>query len=167
MNWYAVYTKSRFEKKVYTLLTEQSIEAYLPMQKKLHQWSDRKKWIESPLITSYVFVHITEKEYYHVLNVPGVVCYVTFSGKAASIQDYEINTLKRLLSSNTEIELSKDKLQPGELIEISAGSLMGIQGELVEYKGEKKIVIRVGNTGHSLLLTISSAHLRRLHSTES
>lgn len=161
MNWFAIYTKSKFEKKVHALLLEQAIEAYLPLQKKLHQWSDRKKWVESPLINSYVFVRITEKDYFRVLNTPGVVCYVTFSGKAAPIRDSEIDILKRILATDVELELSREDLQVGEGIEIIAGRLLGLQGELVEYKGSKRVVVRIGDTRHSLLLTIPTNFLRR------
>ncbi|MDO1449784.1 UpxY family transcription antiterminator [Rhodocytophaga aerolata] len=161
MNWFAIYTKSKFEKKVYSLLLEQSIEAYLPLQKKLHQWSDRKKWIECPLINSYVFVRITEKDYFRVLNTPGVVCYVTFSGKAAPIRDAEIDILKRILSADVELKFSTEDLQIGEEVEIISGKLLGLQGELVEYKGGKRVIVRIGNTGHNLLLTIPTNHLRR------
>ena len=59
-NWYALYTFPRFEKKVYKRLVERGIEAYLPLQKKLRKWKDRKKWIEEPLIRSYIFVKISE-----------------------------------------------------------------------------------------------------------
>jgi transcription antitermination factor NusG len=161
MNWFAVYTKSRFEKKVYSHLSEQSIEAYLPLQKKLRQWSDRKKWIEEPLISSYVFVRITEKEYFRVLNTPGVVCYVSFSGKAAPIRDAHIETLKKILATGSEFELTSEKIQPGESVEIVVGRLLGTQGELIQYKGNTKVLIRIGDTGHSLVLTIPVNHLRR------
>ena len=43
-NWFAIRVKSRSEKKVYADLAEQNIEAYLPLQRKLRVWSDRKKW---------------------------------------------------------------------------------------------------------------------------
>ena len=61
--WYAIYTKSRNEKKVSSLLAEQDIEHYLPLVKKIRQWSDRRKTVEEPLFSSYIFVHITEKEH--------------------------------------------------------------------------------------------------------
>ena len=56
--WYAVHVMPRWEKKVYTALLEQHIETYAPLQKRLKQWSDRKKWVEEPVIRSYVFVKI-------------------------------------------------------------------------------------------------------------
>ena len=63
-NWYAVYTKPRSEKKLADRLNEHGIEAYLPLRKTLKQWSDRKKMVEEPLITSYVFVNITNENYF-------------------------------------------------------------------------------------------------------
>ena len=70
-NWYALYTKPRSEKKVLDRLLEQEIEAYLPLQKKLRQWKDRKKWVEVPLINSYIFVKIEHKDYFNVLDTVG------------------------------------------------------------------------------------------------
>jgi transcriptional antiterminator RfaH len=164
MHWYAAYTKSRFEKKVHSLLSEKSIEAYVPLQKQLRQWKDRKKWVEEPLIRSYVFVRITEKEHFHVLNTPGVVCFVTFSGKAAPIRNSEIEILKKIMATETEIELTSDELQLGDPVEIIAGKLMGITGELMEYKGNKKVVIKIDHIGYSLILNIPTIYLRkRLH----
>ena len=61
-NWYAVYTKSRCEKKVSALLTKKKIENYCPLNRLLKQSPDRKKIVQEPLFTSYVFVHITEME---------------------------------------------------------------------------------------------------------
>ena len=60
-HWFAVYTKSRNEKKVYERLIDEGYEAYLPLQKRLKQWSDRKKWVEEPLLRSYVFVKINRE----------------------------------------------------------------------------------------------------------
>jgi transcription antitermination factor NusG len=98
----------------------------LPLHKKLRQWSDRKKWIEEPPVSSYVLVRITEKDYFRVLNTPGVVCYMCFSGKAAPIRDSQIDILQRILATDTELELFTDKLKPGEPVEITAGRLPGI-----------------------------------------
>jgi transcriptional antiterminator RfaH len=159
-NWFAVYTRSNYEKKVYALLEKQSIETYLPIQKSLRQWSDRKRWVEEPLIRSYIFVKISEKQYFQVLNTPGVVCFVTFSGKAAVIPPAQIEILRRLLTTDITLEVSTEALRPGDTVEIIAGKLLGITGELIEHKGNKKVVIRIEQTGHSLLLTIPISFLR-------
>ena len=152
--WYAAYTKSRTEKKVLARLTENGFEAYLPIQRKRHQWSDRLKWVEEPLIRSYIFIRVNESEYYNAINTPGLVCYVTFEGKAAPIPDRQIDMLKILLNEGTEMEVSNERFAAGEKIIVISGPLVGMQGEMVQYRGKKKVLVRLGLTGTNILVTV-------------
>ncbi|MCW1734234.1 UpxY family transcription antiterminator [Anaerorudis cellulosivorans] len=102
LKWYALYTRSRFEKKAAERLTEQGIEAYVPLQRVMRQWSDRRKLVLEPAIRSYVFVRINHLHYYNVLNTPGIVRYVFFDGKPAVVRDEEIDTLKRVMDAELE-----------------------------------------------------------------
>ena len=152
-NWYAIRVKSRSEKRVYTDLTEQGIEAYLPLQKKLRQWSDRKKWVEMPLISGYVFVYISRKEYEIVLRVFNVVSYIYFEGKAAVIREEDINLLKRMLGQvDVELEITEEQFKPGQKVEIIAGPLLGVIGELIEFKGKNKVALRIPPLGYTVLI---------------
>ena len=153
--WYAAYTKSRNEKKVLARLTESGFEAYLPILRRRKQWSDRLKWVEEPLIRSYIFLRVNESEYYNAINTPGLVCYVTFEGKAAPIPDRQIDTLKMLLQQGAEMEISNERFEPGQKVIVVAGTLLGMQGEMVEYRGRKKVLVRLGTTGTNLLVTVS------------
>jgi len=153
--WYAAYTKSRSEKKALARLTNNGFEAYLPIKRKRHQWSDRLKWVEEPLIKSYIFIHVNERDYYDAINTPGLVCYVTFEGKAAPIPDRQIDLLKMLLNEGAEMEVSNDHFAPGQKIIVISGTLVGMQGEMVEYRGKKKVLVRLGTTGTNLLVTVS------------
>ena len=60
MPWYVLYTNPKAEKKVAEQLNKIGIETYCPLVTKIQQWSDRKKKIEVPLFSSYVFVNIEE-----------------------------------------------------------------------------------------------------------
>ncbi|MFZ4739793.1 MAG: UpxY family transcription antiterminator [Bacteroidales bacterium] len=153
-NWFALYTFPRFEKKVYSRLIERRIEAYLPLQKKLRKWKDRKKWIEEPLIRSYVFVKASELEYYDILNIEGAVRYISFSGKAAAIPEWQIEALQKLASAEYEITISTKVFKPGTFVRIVSGVLAGFDGELVNYMGKKKVVIRISQIGHNLIVTL-------------
>ena len=153
--WYAAYTKSRTEKKILERLTENGFEAYLPIQRKRRQWSDRLKWVEEPLIKSYIFIRVNEKQYYDAINTPGLVCYVTFEGKAAPIPDWQIDLLKKLLNEGAEMEVSGERFAPGEKIIVVKGTLVGMQGEMVEYRGRKKVLVRLGSTGTNILITVN------------
>lgn len=157
--WYAIYTKSRAEKKTFTLLQQRGIEVYLPLQKKLKQWSDRKKWVEEPLFNSYMFVKVSEREYINVLQTPGVVKFVTFSGKAAAIREEQIIFLKKILSSEEELEISEHQFNVGQKVKVVAGLFHGMTGELVDVKNAKRFIVRFEELNKSIILNIPTVYL--------
>ena len=152
--WYAVYTRPRAEKQAYERLLEQGIEAYLPLQKKLRQWSDRKKWVEVPLFTSYVFVRVNRYYYDTVLKTNGVVKYISFEGKAATIPQEQIDNLKIVVDSDADVETIWEKHRRGDKVRVTAGSLRGLQGELISDGGRKKVLIRIDKLEQNLVLEV-------------
>ncbi len=159
--WYAAYTKPRNEKKAFERLMANGIETYLPIQRRLKQWSDRKKMIEEPLFRSYIFVRITQKDYYNVLNTYGIVRYVTFEGKAVPIPDKQIDLIKNLLEQDVEVEVLEETLEPGAKVEVKFGTLIGLTGELIEHKGKQKVVVRLEHISHSLVVTLPTNHVTK------
>jgi len=142
--WYVVYTRSRAEKKVFQELQFKNIECYLPLQKKLRQWKDRKKWVEMPLIPGYCFVHIGRHEYDVVLQTNHVVGYVTFEGKAVVIPGEQISGLKQMLKQyEFDVAVSPGNLKKGKVVEIIAGALSGLCGELVQIRGKNRFILRI------------------------
>lgn len=159
-NWYPIYTKSRFEKKTSDFLTKKGIETFLPIQKKLKQWSDRKKWVEEPLFKSYLFVRISLKEYENVIQTTGVVRFIYFSGKIATISDAQITQLKNVLSENYEPEITFAKLEKGQKVKIIEGSLKGYEAEMVMWQQQNRLVLRIDALGQSLLLKIPAGYVQ-------
>lgn len=159
--WYAIYTKSRAERTVCTRLSELAIDAYVPIIKTLRQWSDRKKWVEKPLISSYVFVHISQKEYLKVLNTEGVVKYVSFEGKAVPIPEYQIKNLQLIENSDAEVENSKIQFKEGERIEVTLGSMKGLKGELVKTGRKSRVLVRIDHINQNLLVNIPASYLTK------
>lgn len=153
--WYAVYTRSRFEKRLMELLIEKGIEAYVPLRKVLKQWSDRRRLVEEPIIRSYCFVRVGEKEYYEVLNTPGAVRYIWFSGKPAPIPDRQIEILKIITGSDVEVDCLPDTFQPGIKVMVNAGPLTGLTGELVNISNKKRVIIRIDQLNQVITLSIS------------
>jgi len=162
-HWYAIYTRSRGEKTATKLLQEQGIEVYLPLQRKLRQWSDRKKWVEVPYINSYLFVKTSEKEYYEILNTQGVIRYITFEGKAAPIPEWQINAMKKLIQSEAIITFSSHRFRKGEEVQIEEGALMGYKGEVIkDSDGKKKVMIRIGQLGISMIIHMDLKSVKKI-----
>ena len=158
--WYALYTKSRAEKQLNEQLIKAGFEAYLPLQRVFKQWSDRKKWVEVPLFRSYIFVHISGAEYYDVLNVPGAVRFITFEGKAVPIPPQQMEAIRQFVDTKQELPDVDLKLEPGTTINIIAGPMKGISGELIEIMGKKKVRIEIDGLGQSVFLELPASHIR-------
>lgn len=160
--WYPVYTHARAEKKAHEALLKKGIEAYLPLNRQLKQWSDRKKWVEEPLIKSYLFVYITEQDQMEVLTTKGIARFIYFSGKITAMPDAQINELKLLLASPYQLEITEEDLQPGEKIIIKAGPLKGLTGEMISYRSQKQLILRLNNMGLSILVHVAASLINRL-----
>lgn len=152
--WYAVYTCSRAEKKVAHELHKIGVEHYLPLITTLRQWSDRKKRVEVPLISSYVFVHVTSRDYLPVLQIPGVVNIVHFCGEPASIPDWQIDNLKTLMRCTIPVSRNGRKFVKGEKVRISTGSLTGLRGTVACIKGRRGLVIHISALDYNLSVDI-------------
>ena len=152
--WYAVYTRPRFEKQVLKGLQDQDIEAYLPLIKTMRQWSDRKKMVEIPLFSSYVFEHIDRKSYDKVLQTHGVVKYISFEGKAAAIPADQIDNLRIIVDSNEKVETTWETRMKGDRVIVTAGSLKGLKGILITDGDRRKVLVRIDSIDQNLIVEV-------------
>ena len=158
--WYAIYTKSRNEKCVAVFLAEHGIEHYLPLVKKYRQWSDRRKTIEQPLFSSYVFVHIAEKEHLQVLKTQGVVRFITFEGRKTPIRDIEIEAIRRYVETGEEVINNEEDFIPGKFVKVIRGQFKGLEGRLVQILGKQRVKIEIEAVGKSVYLKIPMGGLQ-------
>jgi transcription antitermination factor NusG len=139
---------------------EAGILSFLPLIKQLKQWSDRKKWVEEPLFRSYLFVNINQEQYQKVLQVAGVVRYITFEGKAVPVPGQQIQAIKQFLDHEEDYKELPDNFQVGDRVEIFKGSLRGLLGNLVDIRGKQKVRIEIESVGQSIVLTIPKSYLK-------
>jgi transcription antitermination factor NusG len=160
--WYALYTKPRAEKLVYQRLQEANIESFLPLQKTIRTWSDRRKIVEKPLLSSYVFVKTRSKFFPAVYKTSGVVKFVSFEGQAVSIPQKQIDNLKLIINSDAEVEVSSEKFAQGDNVEVINGSLIGLTGELIKIGSHNRVIVRIDKLDQNLILKIPKAFLRKV-----
>ena len=140
LNWYAVNTRPRWEKKVAQILDVKGIENYCPLNKVVKQWSDRKKIIFEPLFKGYVFVRVEEQKKWDLKRIEGILNYVYWLGKPAKIKPEEINIIKKFLNEFSEIVVEKIGLQVNQKVRIRQGVLMNYEGILLELSGSRAFV---------------------------
>ena len=127
MPWYVIYTKPRNEKKVAERLQQIGITVYCPMVTMMKQWSDRKKKVQIPLLNSYVFVCLEEKEREKVFQISGVVRYLFWLGKPAMVREEEISALQEGLKE-TIISFEVNGIKVGDMLPIPSGPFQGKEG---------------------------------------
>ena len=160
--WYAIYTNPRAEKQVRDRLMEAGVEVFLPLQKTFRIWSDRKKLVERPLLSSYVFVKVSPAGFPKVYQTQGVVRFISFEGQPASIPQNQIDNLRLLINSDAEIEISSERFEQGDFVEVVNGSLIGLTGELIQIGSHSRFVVRIDRLDQNLILKIPKAFLRKL-----
>jgi transcription antitermination factor NusG len=160
--WFAVYTRPRAEKLVYERLLEEKIETFLPIQKTYRMWSDRKKLVEKPLISSYIFVYTRKVCFPKVYKISGVVKFVSFEGQPVSIPQNQIDILRLLINSNAEIEVSSEKFLQGDNVEVTSGALVGLTGELIKIGTRNRVMVRIDALDKNLILKIPLAFLKKV-----
>ena len=161
-SWFALYTKPRAEKQVFARLTELGIEAFLPLYKTIRKWSDRKKIVELPLFPSYLFVKVNKYQYLQTLKVNGALKYITFEHKAEPIPEYQINNIRILIGATFDFEVSSEKLNKGDEVEVIHGVLSGLKGELVKLKKKDKVIVRIDKIEQNIIIDIPAAYLKKV-----
>ena len=163
LKWYPVYTHPRAEKRAHAALSDKGIVSYLPLHRQLKQWSDRKKWVEVPLIKSYLFVKIAEHRQSEVLMTKGIARFIYFSNKITSMPEKQIEDLKLLMASPYDLEITEENLGAGEKIIIKAGPLKGLQGEVIAYRSQKSLILRLNNLGCSIIVNVAASLIERFN----
>ena len=116
------------------------------------QYSDRKKKVERPLLSSYVLVYISESDRIKVFDVHGVVRFVFWLGKPAEVQNKEIETLKSSLSGVIK-NISIKQLKKGSNYRIPEGPFKGIEGTVID-NAKNKLKLKLTSLGVLITLTL-------------
>jgi transcription antitermination factor NusG len=148
-------------------LVEMGVACYLPLKKELRVWSDRKKWVETPLFPSYVFVRVSEREHYMVISSTWAVRYVSFGGKAVVIPELQIEGLKSFLAVQERgVEVTTRNFKKGDQLEVTLGPLKGVLGELIQIRGQQRLVLRFESLGCCVHAEISADEVEHLKPEE-
>lgn len=152
--WHVAYTMPKSEKKAYLKLTQLGVGAFLPLQKVVRIWSDRKKKLEVPLFPNYIFINTTDAKRFEVLKLKEIIRYVSFCGVPAIIPDSLIDSLKKITLG--EFEVSNSSWSEGMSIKILDGPFMGVEGILLKRQGSKRLLVKIEALQRAVSIDIAS-----------
>jgi transcription termination/antitermination protein NusG len=162
--WKVIYVASRQEKKVAHLLEKSGIEYYLPLIKKMREWSDRKKMVEMPLFNGYLFVRPSALERDQLLTIPGVVKFLRYNGQDGSVSENEIEIIRTLIAKGYDISevANDDVFESGDKVKIVSGPMKNFEGEILSHSGAKYAFLQLQNIGHSLKIKLPKEVLKKV-----
>jgi transcription antitermination factor NusG len=154
-HWFALHTRCRHEKQVAAQLQEKGIEMFLPLAREVRRWSDRRKLIEIPLFSCYVFVclGLASRERSIAIQIPGALRLVGFQDGPAPIPLSEIQSIRKALAVAGNCS-PYAFLKTGQKVRIRGGSLDGIEGILVGHQGERRLVISINLIQQSMAVVV-------------
>ena len=161
-NWYVVYTYPNTEKRICNDLTRRQITSFLPIQKVVRQWSDRKKQLEVPLFPSYVFVKIHSKDMWMVTMVDGVARFVSFNGTPAIVKESEVDVIKKIISGARSIRNESNCLTEGDYVQIKNGPLTGLEGRGVCKQGNTRLYHNLTSINKMISVAIDADNLSKI-----
>src|SRR5271154_6134433 len=163
--WFALQVRSRQEISVGEQLAGQGYERFLPFYKLRKRWSDRIKEMDAPLFPGYLFCRFDPHNRLPILKTPGVIQIVGFNNIPAAVNDNEILSIQRLVSSGLQHQPCPF-LAVGDRVRISAGPLSGLEGLLTDIKGSHRLVLSVSLLQRSVAVEIDSAFITPLARTK-
>ncbi|CAN5121595.1 UpxY family transcription antiterminator [soil metagenome] len=161
--WYALYVNVRHEKKVVEKMMEKGIECYVPILKKMSQWSDRKKLVEKPLIPGYVFVCLRKEEMDQPRYINGVLNYIRFNGKPAAIRSEEIEGLKYFIENGFSVEeINEEEFQVGDKVKFKLSGFKEYIAVIEKFQGDNFAIISFEGVGKNYRLKATVKALKKI-----
>ena len=159
--WYAVYLRSKFEKRTCNQLQKRQVECFLPLVEELRIWSDRKKMVRVPLFPGYLFVRIDLSNRLTVLEADGVVKFVGIRDHPSPVPEEPIKWVQ-IVVGYPETVRREEFFSAGELVEVTAGPFRGIRGFVMRSRKTTRVVISVESIAQAISVEVAPEFLKAL-----
>jgi transcription termination/antitermination protein NusG len=163
LRWYAVYSRSRHEKQVDTMLRRQSLQTYLPLRRAWSRRRDRRVTVDLPALPGYLFVRCTlyGEVRARIKKTPGVIRLVESAGRPCVIPETQIASLRTVLERSFNVE-AHPYFNIGDRVQVVRGPFIGTEGYLVRIApGRHKLVVAVEFVNQAVAIKIDAADVDR------
>jgi transcription antitermination factor NusG len=154
-HWYAVHIRAQHEKAVAHRLRERGVTTFLPTFTEVHRWKDRRKTIELPLFSCYLFVKLMPRneDRQRVLRTDSVLGLVGAQGVGTPIPSEQIDAVRILVKEQLPC-CSHPFLKTGQRVRVRGGALEGLEGIFLSRHGERRLIISVDAMQRSLAIQV-------------
>lgn len=157
LHWYVAYTRPRHEKRVEQQMQSCGIDCFLPLYLSLRRWKDRRKQLQLPLFPGYVFVHFSLTDRLRVLQLPGVLEFVSFQGRPAVLAETEMEILRNGLDPARAEPYPF--LTVGRRVRINTGPVAGLEGVLLRRKNKMRVVVAIDSIQRAIAVEVDAKEI--------
>ncbi len=159
--WYAVCVRSQYERRVADALTSKGYDCLLPSYREKRKWSDRTKVLELPLFPGYVFSRFDVDLRLPILTTPGVLVVAGLGRIPQPLDSHEVEQVRKVTVVGYPAQ-PWPFLKIGQRVRITAGPLTGVEGLLVQRRGETRVVLSVAVLEKAISVQVESDAIRPL-----
>jgi transcription antitermination factor NusG len=157
--WYVVVSRMRNYKKAAKILEKSGVSFYLPIQRQLHYWSDRKKWVDVPILNPYIFLFANEKERTVIFQTCNLFRFLISGGNPATAREDEVEKVRLLCNYSTNLKVEKNPIKKGDLVDVIGGPLSGLKGYTLQENGKHRFLVNILSLGQFVSVDIDSRWL--------
>jgi transcription antitermination factor NusG len=159
--WYVLRTRSHHETIVENSLKQKCINVFLPRRKVVRRSRSRTRVLNMALFPGYVFVQPRIDQYQSMHYIPGSCGLVCSGDTPAAVPESQLDAVKILIQSEAMLSVNP-QLFAGQKVEVVAGPLMGVQGELIRIKQQQRLVINAHLLNSSVSVEVDMNEIRVL-----
>jgi transcription antitermination factor NusG len=156
--WFAIQVRPRYEFVTARILRSKGYEEFVPTYHSLRQWSDRRKEIEVPLFTGYVFCKYDPRIQTPIVTTAGAIRIVGTSKGVSRIEGYEMQAIQTMVQSEMKAQPCP-YLAVGDQLRIGRGPLSGLEGILKSQGNQCCLVLSVNLIQASISVEIDSSDI--------
>jgi transcription antitermination factor NusG len=157
--WFALQVRTRWESSTAVLLSGKGYRTLLPTYKAKKRWNGSLREVNAALFPGYVFCQFDAQKRLPVLVTPGVISVVGCGRVPLPVDDGEIAAIQTVVSSGLRAE-PWPYLELGQKVRIERDVLDGLEGILINFKGNQRIVVSVTLLRRSVALEIDRSCVR-------
>jgi transcription antitermination factor NusG len=157
LNWYAMYTLARYEKKLMRQLLDRQIGYYAPViAKRYRSAGGRIRTSYIPLFSNYVFVAGTEEDRYNAVSTGSISRWLPVKDPSRLITD--LRQIRDLIATGAPIT-PEARLDAGDKVRVRTGPFAGFYGVVTKRQGETKLLVYVDFMGQGASVNLEDCQL--------
>jgi len=133
-NWYLIYTKNNWEKKVASKLSKRKIENYYPLHSVTTNKNGKAKLQKVPLFPNYLFVKTSENDKDFILSLNKVINFVYWKQRLAVVSENDIFLIKEFTQNFCDIKVQKIQVNEGSLSHVIDGATHSFYENILKIK---------------------------------